>query len=306
MGNSNLNTAKRVKNDEFYTQISDIEKELYHYRDQFKNKTILCNCDDPEWSNFWKYFELNFEFLGLKKLISTHFERDKPSYKMVIEKDINGDGKIDGKDLVKIPLNQNGDFHSPEAIELLKEADIVITNPPFSLFREYIDILMEYDKRFLVIGNMNAITFEEIMPYILANELWLGKTAPKQFKQPDGSMKKFGNIVWYTNLEREKRYEVFKGHKEYSLKDYPFIDNTPIIFVDKTVNIPINFIGLMAVPISYLTKHNPKQFTIMGKVDGSKVTQYNLAKSSINNGVAKYKRLVIKWKHAQWILNQKK
>ena len=175
--NTRLHKAKQNKNDEFYTQLSDIEQELKHYKEFFKGKTIFCNCDDPEWSNFWKYFELNFDHLGLKKLISTHYEDDKPSYKLEIIGDVTGDGKVDYKDIIKTPLKQNGDFRSPEAIEILKEADIVVTNPPFSLFREYVAQLMEYNKKFIIMGNKNAITYKEFFPLLKENKIWVGATS---------------------------------------------------------------------------------------------------------------------------------
>ncbi len=207
MKNSNLHKAKTEKNDEFYTQLSDIEKELKHYKEHFKGKVIFCNCDDPEWSNFWKYFELNFDFLGLKKLVSTHFEKDKGSYKLEIIGDINGDGKVTNKDIIRTPLKQNGDFRSDESIEILKECDIVVTNPPFSLFRDFISLLVEYDKKFIVVGSMNAITYKECFKLIKENRMWLGMNYIKEFVKPDGTTQKFGNINWFTNLEHEKRNE---------------------------------------------------------------------------------------------------
>ena len=179
--NKNLHKANKAKNDEFYTQLSDIEKELKHYKEHFKDKIVFCNCDDPQESNFWQYFSLNFEYLGLKKLISTHYETDKPSYKLEIVKDISGDGKVNGLDTVRTPLKQNGDFLSPECVEILKEADIVVTNPPFSLFKEYVAQLVEYDKKFLVIGNKNAITYKEIFKLIRENLIWLGYNSPNRF-----------------------------------------------------------------------------------------------------------------------------
>ena len=169
-GNTNLHASRSGKTDEFYTQISFIENELKHYKKYFKDKIIFCNCDDPEWSNFWKYFQINFTHLGLRKLIATHYETDKPSYKLELVKDENGDGKINEYDIIKTKLKQNGDFRSPECIEILKEADIIITNPPFSLFREYVALLMEYNKDFIIVGNQNAITYREILPLIMNNK----------------------------------------------------------------------------------------------------------------------------------------
>ena len=172
--NNNLHKAKVNKNDEFYTQLVDIENELKHYKEHFKGKTVFCNCDDPQESNFWKYFSNNFEHLGLKKLVSTHFHSERTTYKLEITKDFNGDGKINNLDTIKTPLKQNGDFRSDECVQILKEADIVVTNPPFSLFREYVSQLVEHGKKFLIIGNQNAITYKEIFKLIKESKLWLG------------------------------------------------------------------------------------------------------------------------------------
>lgn len=194
--NSNLTKAKSAKQNEFYTMLTDIEKELKHYKSHFKDKIIFCNCDDIT-SEFVRYFILNFNHLGIKKLIATHFDDINPSYKIEVTEqpiDVNGDGEIDWNDVVKIPLSQNGDFRSDESIELLKECDIVISNPPFSLFREYIAQLIEYEKKFLVIGNMNAITYKEIFKLIKDNRIWLGNNYVKEFKKPDNTIQKFGNI----------------------------------------------------------------------------------------------------------------
>jgi len=185
-GNSNLHSSRAGKTDEFYTEISLIEKELRHYKDFFKGKTVFCNCDDPEESNFWKYFELKFEELGLKKLISTHYETDKPSYKLELTRDINNDGKINSFDIVHTPLQQNGDFRSPECKEIMESADVIVTNPPFSLFREYVAQLMEYEKPFLIVGNQNAITYREILPLFIDNKIWLGYNSGHfWFRVPD-------------------------------------------------------------------------------------------------------------------------
>lgn len=255
--NSNLHKAKQAKNDEFYTQLNDIENELKNYKSHFKDKVIFCNCDDPDWSNFWLYFSINFNSLGLKKLISTHFESNKPSYKL----EMNEYGET-----IKTDLTQNGDFRSPECIELLKEADIVVTNPPFSLFREYVAQLIEYDKKFLVIGSNNAITYKEIFKLIKDNKLWLGTTNPKKFKQPNGEMKNFGNINWFTNLEHSKRNEEIILYKTYqgNEADYPKYDNYDAIEVSKVKDIPIDYEGAMGVPITFLDKYNPSQFEILG------------------------------------------
>ena len=258
--NSNLTKAKKEKNDEFYTQYDDIENELKHYKDYFKDKIVYCNCDNPEWSNFWKYFELCFEHLGLKKLVSTHYEIDKPSYKLELE-------KIGGKlTKTKTPLLQNGDFRSSECIEILKECDIVVTNPPFSLFREYVAQLIEYDKKFLIIGNQNAITYKEIFPLIKENKIWIS-VSPRSmnFIRPDGSIENV-NAVWYTNLGHKKRHEKVILYKEYkgNESEYPKYDNYDAINVDKSKDIPKDYDGIMGVPISFLTKLCPDQFEIVG------------------------------------------
>jgi hypothetical protein len=284
--NNNLHKAKQAKNDEFYTQIIDIENELKNYKEYFKDKVIFCNCDDPDWSNFWLYFSINFNSLGLKKLISTHFENSKPSYKL----EMNAYGET-----IKTDLIQNGDFRSPECIELLKEADIVVTNPPFSLFREYVEQLVEYDKKFLVIGSNNAITYKEIFKLIKDNKLWLGTTNPKKFKQPNGEMKNFGNINWFTNLEHSKRneeiilYKTYQGNEE----DYPKYDNYDAIEVSKVKDIPIDYEGDMGVPITFLDKYNPKQFEILGLdgyVEGNKTPNRRMTLKNTKL----YARIVIK------------
>lgn len=263
--NSNLRKANKAKNDEFYTQLSDIEKELGHYKEQFKWKIIFCNCDDPEESNFFKYFALNFEYLWLKKLIATHFEKEKPSYKLEITKwlDQNNDWKIDLKDTVKTPLKQNWDFRSPEAIEILKIADIVITNPPFSLFREYVAQLMEYEKKFLIIWNDNAITYKEVFKFIKENKIWLWYWKVKEFKKPDNTIQKFWNVGWFTNLETTKRNEELILYKIYNENEYQKYDNYDAINVDKVKEIPMDYSWAMWVPITFLNNYNPEQFEII-------------------------------------------
>ena len=272
--NVHMIKAKKEKNDEFYTQLCDIENELKHYKDHFKDKIVFCNCDDPEWSNFWKYFELCFEHLGLKKLVSTHYEESKPSYKLELE-------KIGGKlTKTKTPLLQNGDFRSPECIEILKECDIVVTNPPFSLFREYVAQLIEYDKKFLIIGNVNAIIYKDIFPLIKENKIWFGiNNGTKSYMIPneydhikdtfeiDGiRYTKLGNTVWYTNLDHKKRHEKVILYKTYkgNESEYPKYDNYHAINVDNSKNIPKDYDGIMGVPISFLTKLCPEQFEIVG------------------------------------------
>ena len=295
MANTNLIKAKKEKNDEFYTQLPDIEKELGHYKKHFKNKIVFCNCDDPEESNFWNYFALNFEFLGLKKLISTHFDKEKPSYKLEIMKDVNKDGKINKLDTIKTKLKQNGDFRSPECVELLKEADIIVTNPPFSLFREYVAQLVEYKKKFIIIGNKNAINCKEIFPLLKNNNIWLGYTSPKEFLQPDGKITKkvTGLCRWFTNLTHNKRNEDLILYKKYTKKDYPKYDNYNAININKVKDIPIDYEGVMGVPITFLDKFNPEQFEIIGDSryhDGQDVAD----DINVIDGKTLYRRILIK------------
>jgi hypothetical protein len=282
--NKSLTRANKAKNDEFYTQLTDIEKELRHYKEHFKGKIIFCNCDDPEDSNFWNYFSLNFEHLKLKKLIATHFEIKKQSYKLEIIRDINKDGKINKLDTIKTKLKQNGDFRNPECIEILKEADIIVTNPPFSLFREYVAQLIEYDKKFIILGNQNAITYKEIFKPIKENKIWLGvdNGGTKWFQVPDHynitteSRKKtengnkffsMGSIMWFTNLDIEKRHEDLILYKTYNKAEYPKYENYNAINVDKVSDIPMDYKGFMGVPVTFLNKYNPNQFEIIGMAE---------------------------------------
>jgi len=290
MKNSNLHKAKNEKNNEFYTQLTDIEKELQHYKEHFKDKVVYCNCDDHRFSNFYRYFSLNFEFLGLKKLIATHFSSDGIAYKLEIIRDINGDGRIDELDTIETALKQNGDFRSDECIEILKEADIVVSNPPFSLFREYIAQLVEYNKNFLVIGSMNAITYKDCFSLIKDNKMWLGNNYVKEFLQPNGEFKKFGNICWFTNIPHKKRNEEIILYRNYNETDYPKYDNYFAINVDKTKDIPCDYFGAIGVPISFLDKYNPKQFEIVRFRKGDD------DKDLAVNGICPYFRILIKRK----------
>lgn len=273
MSNENLRTAKRVKNDEFYTRYEDIEKELKHYKEHFKDRIVFCNCDNPEWSAFWKYFHLNFNHLGLKKLISTHYVKevntentlfninpDAFSYKM----EYVGENDEDISVGVKTKLKGNGDFRSSECVELLKECDIVVTNPPFSLFREYVAQLIEYNKKFLIIGNKNAVTYKEIFPLIKDNKLWIGFESPSEFNTPEGLTHKINGLSrWFTNLDINKRHENLILYKTYNAKEYPKYDNYDAINVNKVCEIPIDYNGVMGVPITFLDKFNPEQFEII-------------------------------------------
>lgn len=238
MANENLHKAKEAKNDEFYTQLNDVSEELRHYKEHFKNKIIFCNCDDPTWSAFWRYFHLNFDHLGLKKLISTHYDKEKPTYKM----EYTGGNDNDIEAGVKTPLEGNGDFRNQECIDLLKEADIVVTNPPFSIAREdFIPQLFEYKKKFLIIGDLNWVTYKIIFPLLKNNEMWMGYSAVKEFLQPDGTIKKFGNKLWFTNLDIKKRHEKLILWKNYTPAEFPQYDNYDAINVDKVSNIPCDY-----------------------------------------------------------------
>ena len=300
--NTNLHKAKAEKNDEYYTQLSDIEKELGHYKKQFKNKIVYCNCDDSTESNFWQYFILNFYHLGLKKLIATHYEDEIPSYKLEV---------TSGSGIVKTPLKQNGDFRSDECIEILKEADIVVTNPPFSLFREYVAQLMEYNKEFIILGSMNALSYKEIFKLIKDDKLWLGYNTnrsalefrvPKILPSKEGSTRidnngtkfvKMGNIYWYTNLDFKERHEDLILYKKYNAKDYPKYDNYDAINVEKTMEIPMDYAGVMGVPISFMDKYNPDQFEIVGQMVTTKIDEFNFGYPFIN-GEKIYARILIR------------
>ena len=273
MSNERLKKAKKVKNDEFYTQLTDVSEELRHYKKHFKGKTVFCNCDDPTWSAFWKYFHLNFEVLGLKKLISTHYDKDEPTYKMVYEG--GDDNNIEVGE--KTPLQGNGDFRNQECVDLLKESDIVVTNPPFSLFREYIAQLIEYDKEFLIIGNKNSVSYKEIFPLLKNNKIWLGYNSPAEFNTPEGVTKKINGLSrWFTNLDIKKRHEklIKELYKQYSPNEYPQYDNYDAINVNKVADIPFDYDGVMGVPISFLDKYNPNQFEIIGGFNGYKECDY--------------------------------
>lgn len=259
--NDSLHKAKDAKNDEFYTRIEDVAEELRHYKKHFEGKVVLCNCDDPTWSAFWRYFHLNFAELGLKKLISTHYDRTEPTYKMEYEG--GDDNNVDVG--VKTPLEENGDFRNAECIKLLDECDIVVTNPPFSLARAYVQCLREHNKHFIIIGDLNWITYKEIFPMLKDNEIWLGYSSVKEFTQPDGTIKKFGNKLWYTNLDIQKRHEKLILWKHFTPEEYPaYLNVDNAINVDSVDNIPFDYYGIIGVPITFLSKYNPDQFEIIG------------------------------------------
>lgn len=249
----NLDNARKIKKDEFYTMYSDVEKELQHYKRHFKDKVVYCNCDTTN-SAFWKYFYNNFENFGLKRLISTYYSPDFNAYKT----------EYCGGEETREKLQWNGDVRSSECQELMDECDIVCTNPPFSLFREYFGQLIEHGKHFLIIGATPALIYKGVFPLLKNNEVLTGYTKPKEFWQADGSVKKFGNIIWFTNLDIQKKHEKIILWKEYNNVDFPKYDNFDAIEVPRITDIPRDYDGIMAVPISYLCVHNPEQFEVIG------------------------------------------
>lgn len=263
--NTNLAAAKRAKNDEFYTRFEDIEAEVMKYRKQFLNKIVYLPCDDPaeKKSEFWSFFVMNFERFGLKKLIATHYDENGRAYKIWIDRDTSNDGYIDDSDALQEDLEGNGDFRSPECVDILKECDIVCTNPPFSLFREFVSLIVTHKKQFLIIGNQNAFTYKESFQMIKTNQMWTGYNMVKKFYQPDGSIKEFGNVCWFTNMSTTKRVEEIILTKNFNTVDYPQYDNNEAIEVSKVVNIPKNYKGVMGVPITFLDKYNPEQFEVL-------------------------------------------
>ena len=351
-GNKSLRQADRAKQDEFYTQLADIENELKHYKEQLSGKIIFCNCDDPYESNFFKYFAMNFNILGLKKLIATCYDSSPIAYSQLsifpdiqekrnpnthrraykIEicevEDYNQDGAVDLSDVeyllknkknIMTLLNGNGDFRSEECIELLKVADIVVTNPPFSLFREYVEQLIAYNKKFIIIGNQNAITYQDIFHLLKDNKMWLGyKCGAQEFLVPKTFVKnnvytnekgqrmaKFGNICWFTNLDTTKRHENITLYKEYAPNEYPTFDNYPAINVDKVVDIPCDYYEPMGVPITFLDKYNPNQFEIIDAINRYSLFDIFATNDSVRKehshtcnicGKAKYFRIVIRRK----------
>ena len=285
--NTNLRTAKSVKNDEFYTRYEDIEAEVMKYRKQFRDKIVYLPCDDPaeKKSEFWSFFVNNFDSFGLKKLIATHYNEEGKAYKIWIDSDTTNDGFIDDADAMQEDLEGNGDFRSPECLEIMRECDIVCTNPPFSLFREFVDAIMAANKSFLIIGNQNALKYKDIFPLIKDGKVWTGYNMVKHFNQPDGSVKTFGNVCWFTNLHTTKRNEELILTKEYNTIEYPKYDTYDVIEVDKVANIPKDYDGVMGVPVTFLDKYNPDQFEIVG----------NINSPTIDN-TAKYYRVLIRRK----------
>ena len=274
MSNSNLNSAKKAKNDEFYTQLTDVEKELKHYKDFFKEKKVLCNCNDDKWSAFFKYFSANFEYLGLKQLVCVSYNKNGHGMKYTY----NDDGEFNVTD-----LNGNGSFSSDECVELLKECDVVVTNPPFSLFRNFMALLQEYDKKFLIIGSNNAASYKEIFSLIKENKMWLGVNNggkkyeiptidnTKKYEEIDG--KKYQSLVrtlWFTNIPHDKQNPPLDLYKKYNAEEFPKYDNYDAINVNKTADIPMDYNGVIGVPITFLDKYCPTQFELVGVMTGSK------------------------------------
>lgn len=306
--NKNLRKANTEKKDEFYTQLSDIEKELKNYKDHFKGKVVLCNCDDPRVSNFFHYFSYNFEQLGLKKLIATCYKNqnadlfsENNSEKAIYLEytgDKNGDNVPNPEETGIKHLKGDGDFRSTECIELLKQADIVVTNPPFSLFREYVAQLVEYDKKFIIIGNLNALTYKDIFKLIKENKIWFGqsihsgdrefmvpahyvvRSASKRIDKDGNQYVRVNGVRWFTNLDYKERHEDLILCKQYNPEEYPKYDNYDAINVNVTKNIPMDYKGDIGVPITFLDKYNPEQFKIIG---------LGISNSGIEIGVNPYK-----------------
>lgn len=315
--NTNLHTAKSGKNDEFYTSLGDVEYELKNYKDFFRGKKVLCNCNDDRWSSFFKYFSMNFEHLGLVKLICVSYSEDGHGMKYVFEGDVNKNRMVDDE-ITITELNGHGDFRDEECRALLTEADVVVTNPPFSLFREFITLMMQFNKKFLVIGNMNAVTYKEVFPYIKNNQMWYGpsiSSGDRMFRVPDeyelnaagcgidlngNKFIRVKGVRWFTNIEHSKRHLPLDLYKRYNSTEYPKYDNYDAIECGKTCDIPMDYDGVIGVPITFLDKYCPDQFEILGLMSGAKGENLTngddgRAKFYINNkGV--YARILIRHK----------
>ena len=311
--NANLCEAKKNKNDEFYTRYEDIEAEVMKYREQFKDKVVYLPCDDPgeKKSEFWTFFVDNFDAFGLKKLIATHYEKNGKAYKIWIDGDTSNDGFVDDGDAQQEDLQGNGDFRSPECIAIMNECDIVCTNPPFSLFREFFDVIMQANKLFLIICPQNAFKYKDIFPYIKEGKVWAGYSFNKTFDfimsddyvltktgYIDDQGRKHGKVAstcWMTNMVVNKRTEEMILTKKYNSSDYPYFDNYNAINVGRVENIPCDYDGIMGVPISFLGKHNPNQFEIIGEANHGSDNQYDLFKPIVN-GKELFPRILIRRK----------
>ena len=292
--NSNLHRAKKAKNNEFYTRYEDIEAEVMKYRKYFRDKVVYLPCDDPieKKSEFWSFFVNNFDAFGIKKLIATYYNENGKTYKFWIDRDTTNGGDIRQED-----LTGNGDFRSPECIDILSECDIVCTNPPFSLMKEFLPLILRYNKQFLVIGPLNAITYRKIFPYVLEKRIWAGYNNVRHFKDPEGNDRTMGNTFWYTNLPNRSLTDEIVLTKKYDSSKYDVFDERPdIININRVADIPTNYDGLMGVPISFFQgKYNPNQFEIVGKIDNGSDSDFDFCKPFVN-GVEKFKRLVIRRK----------
>ena len=292
--NSSLNTAKKAKNDEFYTRYEDIEAEVMKYREYFRDKVVYLPCDDPieKKSEFWSFFVDNFDAFGIKKLIATHYNENGNTYKFWIDRDTTNGGDIQQEDLAG-----DGDFRSPECVEILRECDIVCSNPPFSLMKEFLPLILKYNKQFLVIGPLTAITYKKIFPYVLEKRIWAGYNNVRHFKDPEGNDRTMGNTFWYTNLPNRSLTDEIVLTKKYDSSKYDVFDERPdIININRVADIPADYDGLMGVPISFFQgKYNPNQFEIVGKIDNGSDSDFDFCKPFVN-GVEKFKRLVIRRK----------
>lgn len=300
--NTNLTSARRVKNDEFYTRYEDIEAEVMKYRKQFRGKIVYLPCDDPaeKKSEFWSFFVNNFDAFGLKKLIATHYDENGKAYKIWIDGDTSGDGYIDDGDALQEDLTGNGDFRSPECIEILDECDIVCTNPPFSLFKEFINLLTTHNKQYLIIGNKNAYSVKDVFHLFMENKVWIGYEQPKDFRLEDGTTteKVNGLCRWFTNLPCSKRQEDLIMTKKYADNPdaYPVYDSCDAIDVSRVVNIPSDYYGVMGVPITFLDKYNPDQFEILGLDDPDLVYPNWRGRGPDLNGKTIYRRIMVRRK----------
>ena len=292
--NSNLNRAKKAKNDEFYTRYEDIEAEVMKYRKYFRDKVVYLPCDDPieKKSEFWSFFVNNFDAFGIKKLIATHYNENGNTYKFWIDRDTTNGGDIRQEDLAG-----DGDFRSPECVEILRECDIVCSNPPFSLMKEFLPLILKYNKQFLVIGPLTAFTYKKIFPYVLEKRVWAGYNNVRHFRDPEGNDRTMGNTFWYTNLPNESLTNEIILTKKYDSSKYDVFDERPdIININRVKDIPANYDGLMGVPISFFQgKYNPNQFEIVGKIDNGSDGDFDFCKPFVN-GVGKFTRLVIRRK----------
>lgn len=304
--------AKKAKNDEFYTQLSDISAELTHqeYLNEFRGKWIYCNCDNPEISQFYRFFVLYFQQLELSRLTCTYLagtsgSKNPVAYRYDIYGDLNGNGIIDDGDIEITQLTGNGSFDSPECLEILQACDVVVTNPPFSLFRPYLDLLMRNGKKFAIIANMNSISDQIVFKAIKEEKIWLGYNSPKQFIKPDGGLQKFGNIIWWTNVDLQKRHQPLLLVKEYTQEDYPKYDNYNAIECSRVSNIPKDYYGYIGVPITFLGNHCPEQFDIVGIMSSHGKLPKNIPnENGYLNGKWCYTRLLIinKMAYLYWFL----